>query len=296
MCSFFSLPRTQAISPCIQSTISTFYSDFTIMSSSPCSSPVSSPSLGPSDSSPPSSPNLDPILTTPPAFKSPSLTHPYAASTKANKRPKLYERHENGGSRHSERSPNTMSSDQERVRVPSHARAHSTESGSPLIHPFAGSAKSTWRPPRREAKYRRVDSTASASSDFFGGSDTGSLMSIEPLNLNAISREEDDFLALTDDESNDVFSPRYKINAVQNKKAREKELWDKAITKAIDDANGIVDLRYVHRASYRRIPNLLYQQPVWAFSGFFDIHTLIHCRFGRTSSTQTGTRRLYSPI
>lgn len=53
------------------------------------SSPSSSPSFGPVDSSPPSSPNLNPLSSPPP---SPGLVHPFAASAKATKRPKIYEK------------------------------------------------------------------------------------------------------------------------------------------------------------------------------------------------------------
>ena len=55
------------------------------------SSPSSSPSFGPIDSSPLSSPNLEPISSPPP---SPGLVHPFAASAKATRRPKLYEKRE----------------------------------------------------------------------------------------------------------------------------------------------------------------------------------------------------------
>ncbi|KAK7683415.1 hypothetical protein QCA50_013678 [Cerrena zonata] len=55
------------------------------------SSPSSSPSFGPIDSSPLSSPNLNPLSSPPP---SPGLVHPFAASAKATRRPKLYEKRE----------------------------------------------------------------------------------------------------------------------------------------------------------------------------------------------------------
>ncbi|KAL4250506.1 hypothetical protein ABKN59_006975 [Abortiporus biennis] len=54
------------------------------------SSPPSSPSPCPIDSSPPSSPNLTPLNDSPPG--SPGLIHPFAASTKAAKRPRIYEK------------------------------------------------------------------------------------------------------------------------------------------------------------------------------------------------------------
>ena len=55
---------------------------------SPPSSPSSS-SSGPLDSSPPSSPSLV-ALDSPPAFK--GLSHPFAASSRSNRRPPLYEK------------------------------------------------------------------------------------------------------------------------------------------------------------------------------------------------------------
>lgn len=54
----------------------------------PSPSPPSSPSIGPIDSSPPSSPSLNPTI----LDSSPSqVPHPFAASTKANRRPPQYE-------------------------------------------------------------------------------------------------------------------------------------------------------------------------------------------------------------
>ena len=67
------------------------------MSSSPRSSvngtPSSSPIFGPVDSSPPSSPGLVPYsLDSPPRPTSTPFSHPFAASTKAIKRPPNYEK------------------------------------------------------------------------------------------------------------------------------------------------------------------------------------------------------------
>ena len=67
------------------------------MSSSPRSSvngtPSSSPVFGPVDSSPPSSPGLVPYsLDSPPRPTSTPFSHPFAASTKAIKRPPNYEK------------------------------------------------------------------------------------------------------------------------------------------------------------------------------------------------------------
>lgn len=217
------------------------------MSSSPMSSPVSSPSFGPTDSSPPSSPDLSPVLTTTtPAFGSPSLSHPYAASTKANKRPKLYERHENGGTRSFPRR-DTVSSDLKSESA--WARADSTESstsGSSLVHPFAASAKPSWRPPRREAKYRRVDSAASASSGVFGGSDADS-MDVDPLHLDDLPKDVDVVHQPADEEPQSDRSkdwvPFTEAEKEHEKKRLERKYWDEALTKAIEDANGIIDLR-----------------------------------------------------
>ncbi|KAI0071336.1 hypothetical protein K474DRAFT_1776236 [Panus rudis PR-1116 ss-1] len=61
-----------------------YYSDLSLPSS-----PISSPSPGPADSSPPSSPNLGPSYG---SFASPEVIDPFAASAKATKRPRIYEK------------------------------------------------------------------------------------------------------------------------------------------------------------------------------------------------------------
>lgn len=131
------------------------------------SSPSSSPSFGPIDSSPLSSPNLNPLSSPPP---SPGLVHPFAASAKATRRPKLYEKREQ----------------------------------------------------RRLAELDAFDHEFDASSTRLDDD-------LDEFHLNSIEKS-----SMTDScsESGDT-------------EFDENERWAKKISEAIDECNGIIDLRYV---------------------------------------------------
>ncbi|KAI0085848.1 hypothetical protein BDY19DRAFT_1059398 [Irpex rosettiformis] len=192
------------------------------------SSPESSPPLEPIDSSPPSSPVFQSATLSPPT--SPGLAHPYAASTKAVRPPRLYEKR--GIFAHDE---NNIFDEDDDV-VTNRAQSSSTWNLSP-------------QKKRVDSHYHtRTLSTASTSSsvtDFALGKQ------LEPRLLlfgasrptkRSISMDSRDELAginLSDDEEASVdhgFRPLSHID-------REKRIWDTIITKAIDSANGRIYLQ-----------------------------------------------------
>ncbi|KAH9941496.1 hypothetical protein B0H21DRAFT_752593 [Amylocystis lapponica] len=217
-----------------------------LLNSSPSSSPPSSPSFGPIDSSPPSSPSVGPI-STPPA--SPRLSHPFAASTKATRRPHLYEKGGRSLRWASNASPergfeardddSTEHNKSQASRPP--VRRRFVESlgavggGPQLLHPYAASAKSSWKPPRQERKMSRVVSDVSWA---FGSG------AVEPDEDGDSTRRTMPRATSVDTlEGSSLFDEEDALEApsrVVTREEREWELWDQRITAAFDDGNGII--------------------------------------------------------
>lgn len=157
------------------------------------SSPASSPSYGPADSSPPSSPGLSHSqlsadFDSPP--RSPALVHPFAGSSKATKKVRLYEKQESRWG--AEMNDDAPAEDEDGTST----------------------------------KFGDCDAsmTACANSDsefdaFFGETDT------------------------------------------EDAALEEQELWDKTISEAIDDGNGLIDLRCVSHDLRRRVASSLSPAP-----------------------------------
>ncbi|GJE90382.1 leucine-rich repeat domain-containing protein [Phanerochaete sordida] len=129
----------------------------------PTSSPASSPSFGPCDSSPVSSPPPEPLALSPPP--SPGPSHPFAASTKAVRPPRIYEKRtpRGGFELDSSLDHDVFSLDDSPPRT-----RHTTSTAVPH-DPLAGDANAAWTPPswEKRAKSDRTLSTASeGSSDF----------------------------------------------------------------------------------------------------------------------------------
>lgn len=190
--------------------------------SPPAYSPASSPSFGPCDSSPPSSPAPEPLSLSPPA--SPGPAHPFAASTKAVRAPRLYER------RVSRVEFDNISFRADLLESP--VRDGHTTSIS--VHPLAGSANTAWTPPEWEKKpaqrQARTMSMASISS-----SDT-----LEPRMLFESGRRADSdcdniSIDLSDDEET-------KPVPAKARRKLEQDAWDDAISKAVDFADGVIAL------------------------------------------------------
>ncbi|OCH84698.1 hypothetical protein OBBRIDRAFT_839510 [Obba rivulosa] len=209
-------------------------------------SPPSSPAVVSIDSSPPSSPNLAPVAT-PPA--SPGLPHPLAGSAKANKRPRLYEKRDRSpawvAGHESDSSWYTDAYDTDAAGSPDAGRGHlrarmaersRVQDGAKVVDPFAASAKRSWRPPRRERKLARYDS---ASSDTFGVPSLNiddlyvkaAAPAIRPAPVNAGDSDMEVDVLMSDDEG-ESFS----------EEQTEQKIWDITITRAIDTADGIIDL------------------------------------------------------
>ncbi|KAI0929587.1 hypothetical protein AcV7_005080 [Taiwanofungus camphoratus] len=158
------------------------------------------------DSSPPSSPRIVPVVTPP---ESPGLSHPFAASTKANKPPHLYEKHDSASACASSYVYDGVSyvahdhlyavelNDPQTERV--HVRTRSGEYPHVgITHPYAAYAKAR----QREDKVSYMDSHPS----------------LQPC---PFSHEE-------------MYEP--------DLEDMQRQAWDDAITTAIDTANGIIDL------------------------------------------------------
>lgn len=213
------------------------------MGSGYLSSPPSSPSLAPIDSSPPSSPGLQAICT-PPA--SPGHNDPFAGSYKSSRRPHIYERnvgHKQEAS-HTDDVAGSLSEVLTRPSVvPSIPDATPTRS-TRVVDPFSASAKAEWRPPtyeRKRALLTPSSTSAVASASSHHVNDTPG--SPTPAHCPRTADLDDlDDVYLTDDESDFMRSPTKR----QTRGEVEYWLWDGALTRAIDDQNGIIDLRYVH--------------------------------------------------
>ncbi|KAL6299532.1 hypothetical protein BKA93DRAFT_806144 [Sparassis latifolia] len=190
-----------------------------IPASSPSSSPPSSPSFDPLDSSPPSSPNLEAVATPP---QSPEVVHPFAASTKATRRPHLHEKR----TRVSQWASNSLSRG---GSFESHDLDERAGNVPQVVDPFAASAKHYWKPPRREKKLSRVQSTGSAYSD------------------STIIDHDDPFFVLhpSAHDNHSVLSDDNNMNKnSQSLTAEERELdiWEVAIAAAVDRSNGDINL------------------------------------------------------
>lgn len=204
--------------------------------SSPTYSPASSPAVGPCDSSPPSSPSRDepehPLSLSPP---SPGPAHPFAASTKGVRAPRLYERRQYRHDLDDDISFQVEFLDRDHSPTRSHTRTTST-----LAHPLAASANAAWVPPEWEKKPRRESRALSTTS--FSSADT---LEAHPRRLFAPSKQsvvgsdlDDDAINLSDDDGSAYLAPVSR----RSRRELEQEMWDRAIAKAIDKANGIIDL------------------------------------------------------
>ncbi|KAI0825577.1 hypothetical protein BC629DRAFT_1602328 [Irpex lacteus] len=186
------------------------------------SSPESSPALEPIDSSPPSSPALQPVSLSPPV--SPGPAHPYAASTKAVKQPRLYEKRDAfysddedvfGDVREHASSAWSLSPRKKRVSMHSHTRALSNASTSSSITDATlgrhiAPRQLLFGPPRSSQRSLSTD-----------------------------SRDELAAIDLSDDEDTTFKRPL----RPQSHLEREKHIWDAAITTAVDTADGLIDLQ-----------------------------------------------------
>jgi hypothetical protein len=199
---------------------------FRSLSPSAAYSPASSPSFGPCDSSPPSSPHAHDRSPSPPA--SPGLAHPFAASTKGVRPPRIYERHER-------RISDNDISFQLDLLDPDASPARAGHATNIPVHPLAGSANAAWTPPEWEKKpsRRRVRTFSSTSMSSSGTFEPEHLFST-PSQRFPESDGDYDAINLSDDE--DAWSVR------KSRRQQEQEMWDKAITTAIDKADGIIDL------------------------------------------------------
>ena len=180
-------------------------------SSSIPSSPASSPSLGPLDSSPPSSPNINARhLSEDPEspLGSPGLAHPFAGSSKAVKKFRLYEKREQ-----------------------------------------------RWGADLNDDVF--VDGTDEDGSAKYGGFDASATACISS------DTEVDDFFADDDFEGTAV---------------EEHDLWERMLSEAIDQGNGLIDLRYVlSRHTTNKCPLCLYRLQfhiVWRRHNFYpSVHS-----------------------
>ncbi|KAI0690213.1 hypothetical protein BC835DRAFT_1307995 [Cytidiella melzeri] len=197
------------------------------------SSPESSPIIEPVDSSPPSSPSLQPISLSPPV--SPGPAHPFAASTKGVKPPRLYEKRNiyiseddsddfasGVGSLSENYAPyaqpgNIWSTSPRKKRTPnnSHVRTLSGASTSSSVTEIA---------PGRPFAPRQL---------LFG------VPRVSQRSTSTDSRDELSAINLTDDENPGLVPD----NRAHNRFGREQAIWDSAITKAVDSADGLVDLQ-----------------------------------------------------
>ena len=195
-------------------------------------SPASSPSIGPCDSSAPSSPSPEYQSLSPPA--SPGLVHPYAASTKGVRAPRIYERHERRISEHDDEISFRLDLIDPHA-LPS-SRSHTTRT---LSHPLAGSANSIWQPPEWEKKpsHSHNRTTSSASTGSTGTFDTDAIFTA-PSRRFAESDYDYDAIDLSDDEQDTQ-------SAVVRRQRLEQNAWENAINQAFDHADGIIDLGYV---------------------------------------------------
>ena len=203
-------------------------------------SPSSSPSLTAIDSSPPSSSSLAAICT-PPA--SPGVQDPFAGSSKSVKRPRIYDQNS------SHKSHGAYASESAEYSVVSVLDATPTRLVR-VVDPLSGSAKPHWQPPAYEKRFRRVVSDADASSTHSSPSRTHTSnrsigLSSVSLTPRAHACEEDasdtDDISLTDEEG-DLLGGSTHTKTVEQHEAR---LWDGAINRAIDDLDGVTDLRCV---------------------------------------------------
>ncbi|KZT07375.1 uncharacterized protein LAESUDRAFT_812051 [Laetiporus sulphureus 93-53] len=217
--------------------------DPTLPGSSRSSSP-SSPSVLTIDSSPPSSPNIVPLGSAP---SSPGLAHPFAASTKADRPPKIYEKRSRWDEDHSQQATSIKAHDHMDLgEGPSsfpprgytyvvNEREVTETSRMPQFGDlFAASAKGAWHPPRSERKLARVHSCGSAYSDaseFMLERATGSNFSLKPVSDNG---EDTDTLSMTDQE--DTHNNRPNRWSFTTDEDRGQLMWDEAITKAWDVA------------------------------------------------------------
>ncbi|KAH9889032.1 hypothetical protein C8Q73DRAFT_737849 [Cubamyces lactineus] len=203
--------------------------------------PSSSPSLTPVDSSPPSSPGLA-AISTPPA--SPGPKDPFAGSSKSNKRPRIYERHD------SKKTAGEMApflpepcSFGEDSAASKQILGADDATPTRVVDLFSGSAKRAWRPPNYEKKQGRVTSTGSAISSSSSASCTyGTNRGASPTPTSkrvAITlHDTDDDFVLSDDEWD---KPKPTLSR-ESKEELELRLWDETIATAIDKQNGIIDL------------------------------------------------------
>ncbi|KAJ8454799.1 hypothetical protein ONZ51_g12819 [Trametes cubensis] len=204
-------------------------------------SPSSSPSLTPVDSSPPSSPGLA-AISTPPA--SPGPKDPFAGSSKSNKRPRIYERHDSkrttGEIRPFLPEPCTYGEDPDASR-----QILGADDATPtrVVDLFSGSAKRAWRPPTYEKKQGRVTSTGSAvssssSASYAYGTRRGASPTPTGKRVATTLHDTDDDFVLSDDE----WDKPQPAPSRETKAELELRLWDETIATAIDKQNGIIDL------------------------------------------------------
>lgn len=186
---------------------------FTPPSPSPDSSPSSSPPLGPCDSSPASSPSSRPLSLSPPA--SPRVTHPFAASTKGVRQPRIYEKRVSYGSSHID------TDDSDAFGAPS-------SRDQPRVISWSTTARD------QSDLHARTASTASTSSTDAWLTPARCASTSRP----ALSDPEFD-INLSDEEEDEK-----KLHTVwKSRTERERALWDGAIELAYQKLDGIVDLQ-----------------------------------------------------
>ncbi|KAI0742065.1 hypothetical protein C8Q80DRAFT_1197769 [Daedaleopsis nitida] len=207
-------------------------------------SPSSSPSLAPIDSSPPSSPSLTAICTPP---GSPGPKHPFAASTKSNRKPRIYER----SSQKSFETFGASDLDDDAVVVLTRPDGSKLVDVTPTrparaLDPFSASAKQEWRPPMYEKKRKRVNvdedlSSASQSSYTYGPRAPSQYVSAPILRADPEDIGYLDDIDLTEDES----SERRTRERSKSRAEMEHDKWDEAITGVIERHKCVIDLRCV---------------------------------------------------
>ncbi|PCH44070.1 hypothetical protein WOLCODRAFT_138767 [Wolfiporia cocos MD-104 SS10] len=218
---------------------------FTINTSPPSS--ASSPVLGTADSSPPSSPGHEHNMIST-LSSSPGVVHPYAASTKAIKPLKVYEKRRRslgwdtsahaglGAREHHDANSGTPSQslylDEDIFEEDSNERWMS--SNSKVVDPFAASAKARWHPPRYERKFTRVESHESAWSH--ASSSNFSLYAFDSDSQAHGQASELVFTDFEDDADHSSEAPALSREEV------ERRVWDEQITRAIDTASGVIDI------------------------------------------------------
>lgn len=209
-------------------------------------SPSSSPSLDPVDSSPPSSPILHAIRT-PPA--SPGPTHPYAGSTKSDRRPRIYEQHASSKSFGTANAYGAYDDTPHVLTRPGEGNIINATPTRPgrAVDPYSATAKAEWKPPRHEKKSTRIVSTdsvpsaSSSQSSYVYGNRAAIKSSSDIFQTGAMDLDGMSDFDLSEDESER--GPTFR--RPQSQTEMERKVWDDAVTAAIEKLNFAIDIRCV---------------------------------------------------